>query len=157
MSDRRRRRLRGAAAGALAAGVWALQQPLDMRVFGVRYDDTELLGKAVTRGSNWRPIGAAVHLANGAAFGAAYASAVARSPLPEWANGPLAATIENFGLWPLVGLTDRFHPAHEQLPDLAGNRAALAQATWRHLLFGTVLGETERRLRHRYPDAGTPE
>jgi hypothetical protein len=33
---------RGALAGAAAAGVWALQQPLDQRVFGVRYDDTEL-------------------------------------------------------------------------------------------------------------------
>ena len=42
-------------AGAVAAGVWAAQQPLDMKVFGVKYDDTELLGKAVTRGPLWRP------------------------------------------------------------------------------------------------------
>ena len=41
---------RGALAGAVAAGVWAAQQPLDKTVFGVDYDDTELLGKAVTRG-----------------------------------------------------------------------------------------------------------
>jgi hypothetical protein len=29
---------------------------------------------------------------------------------------------------------------------LAGNRRALAQATWRHLVFGVILGELERRL-----------
>ena len=37
-------------------------------------------------------------------------------------------------------------PALKDLPTLAGNRSALAQATWRHLLFGIVLGELERRL-----------
>jgi hypothetical protein len=42
-------------------------------------------------------------------------------------------------------LSDRFHPARGNLPRLTGNRRALAQATWRHLLFGVVLGELERR------------
>jgi hypothetical protein len=32
------------------------------------------------------------------------------------------------------------------LPKFAGNRRALAQATWRHLVFAVVLGELERRL-----------
>ena len=41
--------LRGALAGAAAAGVWGAQQPLDKRVFGVDYDDAELLGSAFTR------------------------------------------------------------------------------------------------------------
>ena len=31
------------------------------------------------------------------------------------------------------------------MPRLTGNRAAFLQATWRHLLFGFVLGELERR------------
>ena len=149
MAIDRDRTLRGALAGAVAATIWAAQQPLDKRLFGVAYDDTELLGKAVTRGPGWRPVGVALHLANGAAFGAVFARLARNSPLPDWANGPAAAMIENFGLWPLVGLTDRLHPAREELPDLAGNRAALAQATWRHLLFGVVLGETERRLNRR--------
>ena len=149
MSARSQETARGALAGALAAGVWALQQPVDMRVFGVPYDDTELLGKALTRGRWWRPAGVALHLANGAAFGAVVARLSGRSPLPAWANAPAAALTENFALWPLVGLTDRFHPARDELPDLAGNRAALAQATWRHLLFGVVLGETERRWNRR--------
>ena len=37
--------------------VWAAQQPLDKRVFGVAYDDTELLGKSVTRGRGWPVVG----------------------------------------------------------------------------------------------------
>ncbi|MGH2979167.1 MAG: hypothetical protein ACRDLQ_05970, partial [Solirubrobacterales bacterium] len=65
-----RRALNGAAAGAAAATLWALQQPLDKRVFGSRYDDVELLGRMVVRGPGWRPAGFALHAVNGAAFGA---------------------------------------------------------------------------------------
>jgi len=53
---------------------------------------------------------------------------------------------EHLGLWPLVAITDRVHPARQQLPQLSGNRAAYLQAAWRHLLFGLVLGELERRV-----------
>src|SRR3954452_23142103 len=87
---------RGALAGAVAAGVWAAQQPLDKAVFGVDYDDVELLGKAVTRGPAWAPIGVGLHLANGALFGALYANVAPRMPLPSWARGPVAALVENF-------------------------------------------------------------
>jgi len=142
----RARTLRGALAGAVAAGVWAAQQPLDVRVFGVAYDDTELLGKAVTRRAAWPLVGAAVHVANGALFGAVYANVAPRVPLPSWSRGPAAAMAEHVATWPLVGLADRFHPARADMPRLAGNPAAFAQATWRHLLFGVVLGELERRL-----------
>jgi hypothetical protein len=139
--------LRGALAGAVAAGVWAAQQPLDKRVFDVAYDDTELLGKLVTRRTvPARIVGTAMHLANGALFGAMYANVAPRLPLPSWARGPAAGLVENFTTWPLAVLSDRFHPARGDLPALSGNRAALAQATWRHLLFGIVLGELERRL-----------
>ena len=47
---------------------------------------------------------------------------------------------------PLGRVSDRLHPARGDLPALRGNTRALAQATWRHLLFGVVLGELERRL-----------
>jgi hypothetical protein len=50
----RTRTLRGAVCGAVAAAVWAIQQPLDKVAFGSRFDDVELLGKAVTRGPRWR-------------------------------------------------------------------------------------------------------
>ena len=137
---------RGAAAGAVAASVWALQQPLDRRVFRVPYDDTELLGKLVTRGRGWPVAGVALHVLNGAAFGALYARVAPGLPLPAWARGPAAAVAEHLASWPLTAVSDRIHPARKELPALAGNPRAFGQALWRHLLFGTVLGELERRL-----------
>lgn len=145
--------LRGALAGATAAGVWALQQPLDKRALRCRYDDVELLGRMVApRGSRarWYPLGLALHAQNGALFGAAYAGVagplLGRAGVPAALRAPLMAEAENFALWPLGRLSDRFHPARDALPRLAGNGRALAQATWRHLLFGVVLGALERRL-----------
>jgi hypothetical protein len=38
------------------------------------------------------------------------------------------------------------HPARDELPGLSASWRAFAQATWRHVLFGVVLGELERRL-----------
>ena len=137
---------RGAVAGAIAAGVWAAQQPLDKRVFAVDYDDTELLGKTVTKGPAWPFVGLAMHLANGAVFGAIYANVARRLPLPSWARGPAAGMAEHLTTWPSMVAVDRFHPARKDLPTLATNPRAFAQATWRHLLFGVVLGELERRL-----------
>jgi hypothetical protein len=137
---------RGAVAGVVAAGVWAAQGPLDKRVFGVDCDDTELLGKAVTRGPAWAAAGTALHLFNGAVFGAVYANVAPRTPLPSWARGPAAGLAEHVAFWPLTVLIDRFHPARDELPSLATNPRAFAQSFWRHLLFGTVLGELERRL-----------
>src|SRR3954451_8044808 len=137
---------RGALAGAVAAGVWAGQRPLDKAVFGVEYDDVELLGKWVTRGPAWAPIGTAMHIANGAVLGALYANVAPRIPLPSWARGPLAGLVENFTTWPLTIVAERVHPARKDMPPLANNPRALAQATWRHLLFGFVMGELERRL-----------
>lgn len=152
----RTRTLRGAVCGAVAAAAWALQQPLDKVVFGCDYDDVELLGKAVTRGEGWLPIGFATHMANGALFGAAYAGLAPSLPLPPALRGPSAALSEHLVLWPLVAVTDRLHPARKELPRLQGNRRAFAQATWRHLLFGVLLGELERRL-NAEPEPAPPE
>jgi hypothetical protein len=147
------RTLRGALAGAVAASVWAAQQPLDKHVFGSGYDDVELLGRLVTQGSGWAPAGLALHVANGAVFGAVYANVAPFVPLPAAARGPLAGLVEHVGLWPAGRLTDRFHPARGDLPRLVGNRRAFWQATWRHLLFGALLGEIERRLNPEPADA----
>jgi hypothetical protein len=146
MAIDRTRTLRGAVCGAAAAAVWALQQPLDKLVFGSRYDDVELLGKAVTRGDGWYPAGFTFHLQNGAVFGAAYANLAPLLPLPPAARGPVVALAEHFAGWPLSAVSDRFHPARKELPKLAGNRRAFAQSAWRHLVFGIILGELERRL-----------
>lgn len=137
---------RGAIAGAAAAAVWAAQQPLDKRVFGVGYDDTALLGKAITRGPAWPVVGTAIHVLNGAIFGAVYANVAPRIPLPSWARGPAAGLAEHGSTWPLIGIAERVHPARDEIGPLAANPRAFAQATWRHLLFGVVLGELERRL-----------
>lgn len=138
--------VRGALAGAVAAAVWLAQQPLDKPVFGVDHDDSELLGKAITRGRAWPVAGAALHLANGALVGAAYANVASRLPLPSWSRGPLVALTEHVATWPLTRAVDRLHPARDDLPRLTGSARAFAQATWRHLVFGVVLGELERRL-----------
>ena len=146
MSIDRQRTARGAFAGFIAALVWAAQQPLDKRVFGVDYDDCDLLGSTVTRGPAVRPVGWAMHGINGALFGAAYANFARRLPLPAWACGPAVAVAENTVLWPLTTILPRVHPAGSELPQLWGNGRAFAQATWRHALFGAVLGELERRM-----------
>jgi hypothetical protein len=142
----RTRALRGAVSGALAAVLWALEQPLDKTLFGSDYDDVEVLGRAVVSDDGWYPIGLAWHVGNGAVFGAIYATIAPAIPLPPVLRGPIVALSENFGSWPLASLSDRLHPRRKKLPKLTGNRKALAQATLRHLLFGIVLGELERRL-----------
>jgi hypothetical protein len=146
---------RGALAGALAAGVWAAQEPLDQRLFGVRSSDVELLGKLVTR-RRWRTVGLGLHLLNGAAFGAVYAVRFAELPVPAWARGPAAALGEHLATWPLTAVADRVHPARGELPAVAADPMAFLQATWRHLLFGAVLGEAERRLNGPGDDDGPP-
>jgi hypothetical protein len=143
------RSVNGAIAGTLAAALWVAQQPLDKRVFGVDYDDVELLGKAVTRGSEWPAVGLAMHLANGAAFGALYAQLRPFLFGPSVLRALTLAMAENFGSWPLVQVIDEHHPAKRDMPKLSGSRRAFAQATWRHALFGAVLGVLEHRLNAR--------
>lgn len=138
--------MRGAAAGAIGAAVWAAQEPLDKRVFGVDYSDVEFLGKAVTRGPEWPAVGLALHVANGAAFGAIYSLVKPFLPGPPVARSMMAGMAENFGTWPLISVAERVHPARKDLPQLSGNPRALAQATWRHVLFAVVLGVLEERL-----------
>ena len=149
-----KRSLNGAIAGGLAAAVWAAQQPGDKRAFKSGYDDVELLGKLATRGDAWPAAGLALHMGNGALFGAVYAQLRPLLPGPPVAGAVGMAMAEHAALWPLGRLTDRYHPARRDMAPLTGNPRAFAQATWRHLLFGVVLGELERRLnadRHEEP------
>jgi hypothetical protein len=125
------RRSRAAAAGVLAATIWALQEPLDRRLFGCDHSDIELLGKAVTRGRRWRAAGFAVHAVNGAVFGLAFHELRERVPVSPRKLAVAAALAEHLALYPLFYFVDR--------PLLTSPRA-FAQETWRHLLFGWVLG-----------------
>src|SRR3954452_9062888 len=117
----RTRTLRGALAGAAAAAVWAAQQPLDQRVFGCDYDDVELLGRFVTNGRAAYPVGLAMHVANGALFGAAYANAARGLPVPSVWRGPLAGLAEHLATWPGTAVLSRVHPASDSLPPLWGS------------------------------------
>jgi hypothetical protein len=131
----------GAAAGAVAAAIWAAQEPLDMRVFGVGYSDAELVAKPLDAS---RRAGSIIHMSNGAVFGAAYSIVARRLPGPGWLKGAVAGMTEHLATWPLT----RFLPRVE----LWGNHRAFAQAVWRHLLFGVVLGTVEERLAAGYAE-----
>jgi hypothetical protein len=137
--------LRGGVAGAVATVVMTLEEPLDQRLFDSKYDDVEVLGKLVTRGENWRPIGFALHVQNGAMLGAAYARLKPSLPGSALLRGLLAGLVEHVATWPLTLLFDRYHPARKELPKLA-NRRAFGQATIRHAVFGVVLGILEGAL-----------
>jgi hypothetical protein len=151
-----RRALNGAIAGGVAAAVWAAQQPLDKRVFRYDYDDVEFLGKLVTTSPAWPAVGVALHVQNGMTFGAAYASLRPLLPGPPVAWGLLAAMVEHAATWPLGRVADRYHPARGNLTPIGSSRRSLAQATWRHALFGLVTGLIEARLNDRSADEPPP-
>jgi hypothetical protein len=140
------RSINGALAGGLAAAIWAAQQPLDKRVFASDYDDLAILGKAVTRGPEWPYVGLALHIQNGAIFGAVYAQLRPFLVGPPALRGLTAGLVQHFAFWPLGSLVEGHHPAGNELISLKGNRRALAQATWRHALFGLLIGVLEHRL-----------
>src|SRR5581483_485329 len=141
--------LRAGVAGAVATVVMTLEQPLDKRLFDSEYDDVEILGKLVTRGGHWRAIGYVLHVQNGAILGAAYVRLKPSLPGPAVLRGLLLGLIEHVAAWPMTALVDRYHPALRELPKLAANRRAFAQATVRHAVFGVVLGLVEDRLNDR--------
>ena len=141
--------LRGGVAGAVATVVMTLEQPLDKRLFDSKYDDVEILGKLVTRGDHWQPIGWMLHVQNGAFFGAVYARLRPSLPGAPLIRGLLVGLIEHVATWPLTVLVDRYHPAREELPKLAASPRAFGQATIRHAVFGSVLGLLEGALNDR--------
>ncbi len=134
--------LQAAAAGAGAAAVWGLVEPLDRRLFRFPYSDIALLGKLVTRTGSWKRVGWVMHLANGAVAGLVFWA------LYEWIGGGVFWLAVSFGVvehvltYPLTLLTDRYHPARGTagVPPMARSGRGFAQATFRHILFGVVLG-----------------
>jgi hypothetical protein len=118
-------RLRAAAAGAIAAVIWGLQEPLDRRVFGCDYSDVLFLGRGR------RSVGFVVHALNGALFGVGFDAARQRVDLDERRLAVTLALAEHMVLWPFIGLVDR---------RMVTSPSAFAQATYRHALFGVILG-----------------
>jgi hypothetical protein len=122
--------------------VWGLAEPLDQRLPRCDYSDVALLGKALTRGPRWRLTGFALHAANGAVFGLVYEELRRNLPVPPRRLAVAMALAEHTTLYSLCWFIDRYHPARGEpgIPPLMTNPRAFVQATWRHLLFGTVLG-----------------
>jgi hypothetical protein len=118
-------RVRAAAAGSVAAVVWGLQEPLDQRVFGCDYSDVLFLGRGR------RSLGFVVHAANGALFGIAFDAVRQRVDVDQRKLALGLALAEHLALWPFISLVDR---------SLVTSPRAFAQATYRHALFGFVLG-----------------
>ena len=133
---------RAAAAGGAAAALWGLLEPLDQRLLRCDYSDIAVLGKGVTRGRHWRLAGFALHAANGAVFGVVFDELRKRVRVSPRRLAVGLALAEHLSLYPLCYFIDRHHPARGEpgVPPLLGNPRAFAQATWRHAVFGTVLG-----------------
>jgi hypothetical protein len=119
------RRVRAAVAGAVAAVIWGLQEPLDRRVFGCDYSDVEFLGRGR------RSVGFVVHAANGALFGVVFDALRDRVDMDQRRLALALALAEHVALWPLIVFVDH---------DLLTSPRAFTQATYRHTLFGTLLG-----------------
>ena len=111
--------MRAAFAGAIAATVWGLQEPLDRRVFRCDYSDVRLVG------------GLPVHALNGALFGLAFDAVRKRTDIEKTRLAIGLAVTEHTLLWPVLGLL---------APDVAKSPRAFAQGVYRHVLFGYVLG-----------------
>jgi hypothetical protein len=134
-------RSRSTAAGAAAALVWGAAERVDRRIFANDYTDVALLGKFVTRSRAWPLAGVAVHAANGAAFGFAFDVVRRRSRVSPRRLALGLALTEHLALFPLGALVDRYHPARgEPGVERVFGKRAFAQATFRHALFGVVLG-----------------
>lgn len=117
--------LRAAVAGAAAATVWGLLEPLDQRLFRCPYSDVELLG------SGNRRVGFVVHALNGALFGLAFDAVRRRTDVEQGRLAVTLALAEHVALWPLMGVVR---------PELVASPRAFAQSTARHVLFGALLG-----------------
>jgi hypothetical protein len=111
--------MRAALAGAVAATVWGLQEPLDRRLFRSDYSDVRLAG------------GLPVHALNGALFGLGFDFVRRRVSTDQRRLAVVLAVGEHTVLWPLLNLLE---------PKFARSPRAFAQGVYRHVLFGLVLG-----------------
>lgn len=134
-------RVRAAVAGAVSATAWSALEPLDKRLFRCDYSDVAVLGKAVTRGPAWLPLGLAIHAVNGAIFGLAFHEVRRRVTIEPRRLALTMALAEHLALYPLGYFIDRYHPARGEpgVPPLLTNQRAFGQATARHALFGFLL------------------
>jgi len=128
--------MRGMLAGVVAAGVWAAAEPALGRALGVPwYSDRRLLGGLFRVGPE---AAIAIHLVNGAVFGATFERLGLRGPV----SGVVMAQAESLSLWPAMRVVDHVHEDRRSggWPPLSGNRRVFAYEVAAHALFGAVLG-----------------
>jgi len=118
-------RRRAALAGATAATIWGLLEPLDQRLFRCSYSDVALVG------GGRRGFGFLSHAASGAIFGVCFDAVRSRTSIDQRRLALGLALAEHTALWPFMRFVDR---------DLLTSPRAFALATARHALFGAVLG-----------------
>ena len=138
------RRVRAAAAGAAAATLWGVLEPLDAKLFRSEYRDIALLGKLVTPGRGWKAAGYALHAANGALFGLGFEAVRGRSGIGPRRLALGLALAENVVLYPLTILVDRKHPrrGERHLPPL-----------WSRRVFVQEAGSSNKRIARVFPVA----
>ena len=129
----------------MAATAWAAAEPAAARLVRppAGYSDVRLLGALVTLdGARWREAGLAVHLVNGAVFGALFEVTGGRG----WRQGVVAAKLENLALWPAMAAIDRLHPDRRSgaWPRLLTSPRVFVYESALHALFGAVLGSLVR-------------
>jgi hypothetical protein len=136
------RTARAAAAGIAAAAVWIAVEPVWRRAFGGPHTELRLVGRMLAPEAWWKPVGAAVHLANGAMFGIAFDRLGGRGVR----QAVVAAQVENAVLWPTMLVVDRVHPdvRDGSWPRLARDPRVVAQELAGHLVFGVVLGALQQ-------------
>lgn len=141
--------LQRAAAGALAGLTGGLghaaMNEIDRAVLNHNADDMVMLGGVFTDDvPRARRIGFGMHMNFAAMFGAAYAMLLhPRDDQDALKKGLAFALIENFGLFPLGILVDKYHP-HSGKPgnDPFFHPRSLVEATLRHTVLGFGIGKS---------------
>ena len=138
-------------AGAISVVAYTAVMEFDRKISGSRIDDLILLGRPLVsnRPDLARPVGAVVHLANGALIGLGYAALVNdRLPVPAWLRGVTALMVENLSLYPVMRVARNVHPAMRdgQLDDY-WTWPAFAESLPPHLVYGALIGPLYERFR----------
>jgi hypothetical protein len=137
-----RRDLHAALAGAAAAAAWVATEPVTRRLAGGTHRELRLISGTLAGERGGDSLGWAVHLANGAAFGAAFRRLGGHGLVRAVA----AAQAENMVLWPGMAIVDRIHPDVRSgaWPKLFTDPGTIAQEIAGHVVFGVVLGALVR-------------
>ena len=120
---------------------WLAQQPLDKRVFGSRLRRRRAARPRSSRAAARPAVGALPARRRTARCSAPLYANVAPQPA-----GRRAAARAARRRWPSTSGRGRRSALVDAARSLRRRGRAFAQAAWRHLLFGLVLGELERRL-----------